>query len=72
MAAIDTRTNRLSEQELADIRNEQAKAAIQAAALIELAKAKLRSAIESGDIGTLKDVVVTLDVVSDKIEEAIV
>ena len=72
MAAIDTRTNRLSEQELADIRNEQEKAAIQAAALIELAKAKLRSAIESGDIGTLKDVVVTLDVVSDKIEEAIV
>ncbi|WP_306478660.1 hypothetical protein [Methyloversatilis sp.] len=71
MAAENIRTTTIDEQELIDIRDAQAQAAIQAAVLIQAAKAQVDAAISAGTQDVLPLVAQILDMAFDKAEEAI-
>ncbi|MFH1814339.1 MAG: hypothetical protein ABIF28_09270 [Pseudomonadota bacterium] len=71
MAEKNTRTTTIDEQELFEIRDAQAQAAIQAAALIQAAKAQVEAAMAAGRQDVLPLVAHILDMAFDKAEEAI-
>lgn len=71
MAVKNVRTTSTDEQELVEIRDAQAKAAIQAAALIQAAKAQVEAAMSVGTQDMLPLVAQILDMAFDKAEEAI-
>lgn len=71
MAERNIRTTTIDEQELFEIRDTQAQAAIQAAALIQAAKAQLGAAINAGTQDALSHVAEILDMALERVEEAI-
>lgn len=71
MAAENVRTTSTDEQALIDIRDAQAQAAIQAAALIQAAKAQVEAAISAGAQDVLPLVAQILDLAFEKAEDAI-
>ena len=71
MAEKNTRTTTIDEQELVEFRDAQARAAIQAAALIQAAKAQVEAAMSSGTQDVLPLVAQILDMAFEKVEEAI-
>lgn len=71
MAAENVRTTSMDEQGRIDIRDAQAQAAIQVAALIQAAKAQVEAAISAGTQDALPLVVQILDMAFAKAEDAI-
>lgn len=71
MAAENVRTTSTDEQELTEIRNAQARAAIQVAALIQAAKVQVESAMSAGTQDVLPLVAQILDMAFEKAEDAI-
>jgi len=71
MAEKNIRTTTNDEQALIDIRDAQAQAAIQAAALIQAAKAQVDAAISAGTQDVLPLVAQILDMAFEKAEDAI-
>lgn len=71
MAEKNIRTTTNDEQALIDIRDAQAQAAIQTAALIQAAKAQVEAAMSAGTQDVLPLVAQILDMAFDKAEEAI-
>jgi hypothetical protein len=67
MAEKNTRTTTIDEQELFEIRDAQAQAAIQAAALIQAAKAQVEAAMSSGTQDVLPLVAHILDMAGEAI-----
>jgi hypothetical protein len=71
MAAKNVRTTSADEQELVDIRDAQAQAAIHVAALIQAAKAQVEAAMSAGTQDMLPLVAQILDMAFEKAEDAI-
>ncbi len=71
MAAENVRTTSTDEQELIEFRDAQARAAIQAAALIQAAKAQVEAAMSAGTQDVLPLVAQILDMAFEKVEDAI-
>lgn len=71
MAAENVRTTSTDEQELDDIRNAQAQAAIHVAALIQAAKVQVEAAMSAGTQDVLPLVAQILEMAFEKAEDAI-
>lgn len=71
MAAENVRTTSTDEQELIEFRDAQARAAIQAVALIQAAKDQVEAAMAAGTHDVLPLVVHILDLAFEKAEDAI-
>lgn len=71
MAAENVRTTSTDEQELIEFRDAQARAAIQAATLIQAAKAQVEAAMSAGTQDVLPLVSQILDMAFEKVEDAI-